>query len=407
MNDERVILSAIAQGSIRDVTASGVFRWKFDPPYDVILKACQLLNVRGQEITVLNLFSECNLSKDEWKDIRELWSEAKTSGKVDWRPAAQRIVAKSMKTQGLDTIEDAERKLQSSPDPRETLATTITKLSALVDNGTVYNSTPSFHYKEGVMGEVTGSTGLKSLDRLMGGGLWSQAVVGVAFPSSHGKSTLSYSVLAQAVKQAKRSVLFTFETNTTTAVARILSSLTGIHMSVCLKRKGTNADEQAVMDEGLERIDKYFKIYDLSFNNPSKMEQVIRLEDPELAVVDHIDCLDPNSASKNASRNDAVGDVADASLQWTIKYGMTIFLNSQLSNAKQAELKRNHDLVQVDLFGSSRVFNAMDFVIIGLRHWAIPNTQYLRLKKNRKLGIVDIDCNMYHNVYTQSFEDIP
>lgn len=407
MNDERIILSAIAQGSISDVTASGVFRWKFDPPYDELLKACQLLNVRGQQISLLNLFSECNLEASEWAGIRELWQEAKTAAKLDWRPAAQRIVSKSMKEQGLNVVEDAERKLQSSPDPRETLTSTITKLSALVDNATVYNSTPSFHYKEGVMGEVTGSTGLRSLDRLLGGGLWSQAVVGVAFPSSHGKSTLSYSVLAKAVEQAKRSVLFTFETNTTTAVARILSALTGIPMSVCLKRKGRGAEEQAVMDTALDKIDKYFKIYDLSFNNPSKMEQVIRLEDPEIGVVDHIDCLDPNSASKNASRNDAVGDVADASLQWTIKYGMTMFLNSQLSNAKQAELKRNHDLVQVDLFGSSRVFNAMDFVVIGLRHWAIPNTQYLRLKKNRKIGIVDIDCNMYHNVYTQSFEDIP
>jgi hypothetical protein len=99
--------------------------------------------------------------------------------------------------------------------------------------------------------------------------------------------------------------------------------------------------------------------------------------------------------------------MADAALQWSIKYNATIVLNSQLSNSRQAELKKNHDLEHTEFFGSSRFYNALDFAIIGLRHWSMPNRAYFRLKKNRRDGILDIDATMAHNPSTQAFEERP
>lgn len=404
MKDESILFYAVAQGQIKDVIESGVLRWRLTEPYNKLLKACQILNLRSQEITLLNIASECEMQDSEWSEFRAMWKEAKSTGKVDWKPAADRIVKRCMREEGLNSLEESERLLQSSADPRTTLATAITRLSSLVDNGSIYNATPSFHFLEGVMGEVSGSSGLRSLDAMLGGGLWTQALIGIGFPSSHGKSTLTYTLLAGSVRQRRKCVLFTFETNTTTAVARVLSALTGVPMSDCLRRKGSTEENQALMNEGLTAMDKHFRIYDLSFNNRERMEQIIRLENPSLGVIDHID-IPEIGVQKNYSKSDPTGDMADACLQWTIKYGFTMAVNSQFSNTKQAELKKNHDLTQVDFFGSSRVFNALDFAIIGIRHWYLSNTQYIRCKKNRKTGIVDTDATLHYNPYTQSYED--
>jgi hypothetical protein len=97
--------------------------------------------------------------------------------------------------------------------------------------------------------------------------------------------------------------------------------------------------------------------------------------------------------------------LAAAALQWSITYQNTIILNSQFSNAQAEELKRKHDMDHTAMYGSARIYDALDFSIIGLRHWSLPNMAYLRCKKNRKSGIIDTECLLRHSVYTQSYEE--
>lgn len=404
-NDEQIILASIAQNQIADVQSSGLFKWRFREPYEQILKACQIVHLRGQSVTLLSLHAECDLAPGEWPAIREIWQEAKNAAKIDWRTAASRIIGRAMRERGLEVLEESDRLLQTTADPRKVLASATTQLSALMDNGATYNPTPSFHYREGVMGDVVGSTGLPSLDRLLFGGLWTQALIGVALPSNHGKSTLTYTLLAGSIRLGHKCQLFTFETDTPRAVARVLSALTGVHLSETIARRGATPESQEKIDLGLKEIDKYFSIYDGTFNDPSKMEQAIRLERPALACVDHITMPPPQAARRNGSQWDQIGDLCDLALQWTIKYSLTIMLNSQLDNATQLELKRTHDLVHTKMFGSSRIYNALDFALIGLRHWTLPNTAYLRLKKNRPKGVIDIDAVLHHNSMTQAYEE--
>lgn len=404
-NDEQIILAAVAQNQMSDIQHSGIFKWRFHDPYDRILKACQIIHLRGQPVTLLSLHAECELHPDEWPPIREVWQEAKNTTKIDWRTAASRIINRAMREQGLETLEESDRLLQSTADPRKVLSATVTQLSTLMDNGATYNPTPSFHYHEGVMGDVVGSTGLPTIDRLLFGGLWTQALIGVALPSNHGKSTLTYTLLACSVKMRRKCQLFTFETDTPRAVARVLSALTGVNLSETVARKGLTPESQEKIDQGLKEIDKYFSIYDGTFNDSAKMEQAIRLERPALACVDHITMPPPLAARRNGSQWDQIGDLCDLALQWTIKYSLTVILNSQLDNATQLELKRTHDLVHTKMFGSSRIYNALDFALIGLRHWTMPNTAYFRLKKNRPKGVIDIDAVLHHNSMTQAYEE--
>lgn len=402
-SDEQIILSAIAQGQMDDLMQTGVFKWSFAEPYATLFRAAQSLRLRGQIVSLLSLSAECSLS--DWGPFREIFREAKASPKIDWRPAAERIARHNFKALGQGVATDLLEKLSLSSDPRLSLQTATTQLTTLIDQGRTYNPTPSHHYQNGVMGELTVSTGLKAIDKLLGGGLWTQALVIVALPSNHGKSTLAYTLLAHAIRKGQKCVLFTFETQTATATARVLSALTGVNYGAVLSRKAEGDDIER-LKLGLEIVDHYLRIYDYSFNSIPKMEAVVALERPALAIVDHLGMVDPASAPKNTSRFDQIGDVADASLQWTIKYCATILVNSQLSNEVSLLLKKNHDLEHTKLFGSSRVYNAADIVILGLRHWQQAGTTYLRNKKSRKDGIVDFDVLVKHDPFTQSYTDV-
>ena len=404
MNDEKMVLAAIAQGQMVDLVKSGVFNWKFPEPYQSLFHGCQVLFLRGDTVNLLSLFGECHLTQETWKEVREIWREAKTEENINWRPAVERIISRGLSSEGKVILADTVNALSlNGRSPRVVLASAFTQLSTLLNSGSTYNPTPSFHYENGVIGEVVGTTGLTAIDNLLKGGLWSQALVLFVMPSNHGKSTFAYTMLAHAVANKRKSVLFTFETNTATAVARILSAYSGFPVSETTTKKWTDANGEKSVASHMVDIDEYVSVYDGSFNNPEKMEQIIRVVRPELFIVDHLGMIDPNSAMKNANRFDQFGDVADAALKWTINYNCTGIINAQLSNDASIELKKHHDLEHTRIFGSSRIFNAADFVILGLRHWYLPCTAYLRLKKDRKTGVIDIEEYLGYNPETQAY----
>ena len=404
MNDEKMVLAAIAQGQMVDLVKSGVFNWKFPEPYQSLFHGCQVLFLRGDTINLLSLFGECKLSPETWKEVKETWREAKAEEKINWKPAVERIISRGLSSEGKVILADTVNSLSlNGKSPRVVLASAFTQLSSLLNSGSAYNPTPSFHYENGQIGEVIGTSGLSAIDNLLKGGLWSQALVLFVMPSNHGKSTFAYTMLAHAVANKRKSVLFTFETTPASAAARILSAYSGFPVSETTTKKWTDANGQKSSAAFMSDIDEYVSIYDGTFNNPEKMEQVIRIVRPELFIVDHLGMIDPKSAMKNANRFDQFGDVADAALKWTIDYNCTGVVNAQLSNDASVELKKHHDLEHTRIFGSSRIYNAADFVILGLRHWSVPCTAYLRLKKNRKNGIVDIEELLGYNPITQSY----
>lgn len=406
MNDEQVILAAVAQGQIDDIVQSGVLRWEVDEPYNCILKACQVIRLRGEALSLLGLHSECSLPQESWVDIREIWREARSSERINWRPAVERIVTRAMLSSGKDIAESLRYSLNNGIGPRQALANAYTKLNTLLDTGSLYNPMPSHHYREGVIGQVVSSTGLRSLDAQLRGGLWSQALIILMCPSNHGKSTMMYTQLAHCIRLGIRCQLFTFETNTATAIARILSALTGLHTSETELRKGKNAENQQKIDDALIEMDKYLSIFDNTFNDPTKIEQVIRIERPAFAGIDHISMPNPKAASRNQNLGDVSAALAEAALQWTINYTLTIMANAQGSNDQQLELKKTHDIAQVSALGSSRIYNAADFFVLSMRHWSMPNVCYTRVKKDRKKGILDTEALLRHNPWTQSYEDM-
>lgn len=397
--DDRAIFVAVAQGCMEDLTQSGLWNWKFEEPYDRILKACQIIHLRGDDISLLALHSEVG-DGNFWGEIKETWKEAKTASPIYWRTSAERIVNRNLISAG-NLIAQEMGQVGQVKDPRKHLANAHSRLTGLLDSGSIYNPAPSFHYRSGVIGEVLCSTGIPSLDRIIGGGLWTQALIGVGIPSNHGKSTLGYTLLGEAIKQNLSCSLFTFETSPATATARTLSALTGLHYDEAVKKEFKSEQKE----QGLAQIDSCMTLYDNSFNDPTKMEQVIRLQRPKLVIVDHIGMLDAKFSNKSSNRTDPQGDLANAALQWSIAYSCTIVLNSQFSNAQAEELKSRHDLDHVSMYGSARINDALDFSIIGLRHWSLPNVSYLRCKKDRKRGIIDTECLLKHNVYTQSYEE--
>lgn len=404
MSEERTLFCAIAQGQMPDLLKSGIFNQPMLNPYSTLIEGAQIIFLRGEDVNLLSLVSECKLTHDEWAEIREVWREAKGEENINWHPAAERLIQRNLIVMGEELAAKMAENIARNPaTARQVLTSANVQIQTMLDASHAYNPSPSHHYENGNIGQVLCSSGLHRLDNLLQGGFWTQALIIAGIPSNHGKSTLGYTLLGNIANRQKRGVLFTFETNTATAVARILSAYGGFTVGETLKRQGSTPERDDSMRVMLKEIDQYISIYDNSFNDPKKMEAVIRLERPSFAVIDHLGMIDPRMAMKNASRFDQIGDTADAALQWTINYGLTILMNSQLSDAVSKDLKKNHNLDHAQLFGSSRVYNAADFVLIGMRHWLKPNTAYFRSKKNRKNGIVDLDCELQHDPLTQTY----
>src|SRR3990167_6972823 len=400
MKDERVLFAAIAQGKIKDIVQSGVLKHTFQEPYDCILKACETIFVRGDNITLLSISAECQLSNEDWVEVRTVWRESKTSQMVSLKVSAERIIERNLVENGKRISDYIHSEIDINPrEVKNTLSTALVQLQTAIDTGHSYNPTPSYHYRSGNIGQVMASSGYKDLDILLQGGLWTQALIINGMPSNHGKSTMSYSLIARAIHNKLKCVLFTFETSSATAVARVLSAYGCFKFADAVRRVGETPEETELMNEALQDIDKYLHIYDDKFNDVHKIETVIRVERPHLGVIDHLGMM----GKEGANRFDTVGDIADASLQLTVDYNFTMFVNSQFSDEVSAEIKKKHDLQHTRLFGSSRVYNAADFVLIGLRHWLKPDVTYIRSKKNRKNGIIDLDCEIIHDPYTQAY----
>src|SRR3990167_6682338 len=139
MKDEKIVLAAIAQGQMLDLVQSGVFQWRFQEPFGDVFRACQLVFLRGDPINLLSLYGECRLLPEQWKEIREIWREARTEEKINWKPAVERIISRGLSLEGKVILADTVNALSiNGKSPRVVLASAFTQLSSLLNSGSAY-----------------------------------------------------------------------------------------------------------------------------------------------------------------------------------------------------------------------------------------------------------------------------
>ena len=102
-----------------------------------------------------------------------------------------------------------------------------------------------------------------------------------------------------------------------------------------------------------------------------------------------------------------IEDLADYLESASVKHQCTITVFSQLSGANAAKFKQKHDLPSAAAFGSALPEQAASVAIIMMRHWALMNTLYGRVKKNRIDGsLVDVEFTLKHDPITRSFYEV-
>lgn len=75
------------------------------------------------------------------------------------------------------------------------------------------------HKKQGEVGEML-SSGIPELDELLGGGITEQTITIISGPSGVGKTTLGLQFMKEAAGRGKRSIVYSFEEETGTMIAR-------------------------------------------------------------------------------------------------------------------------------------------------------------------------------------------
>lgn len=168
--------------------------------------------------------------------------------------------------------------------------------------------------------------------------------------------------------------------------------------------KGTERGK--LFHEYLKALDATLSVYGSEYMQVGKIRSILAIERPDVLQIDHLLAvrLEQNHRSNDsAAAGEMIYGLQDASNQYscmTIAYG-------QLSNADAEKFLREHDLPFVKFFGSGIVSQAMRWAALTCKHWARPNIQYFRVKKNslEETGDSDTEHFMAFDRTTASYVD--
>jgi len=287
--------------------------------------------------------------------------------------------------------------------PREVeqwLPTVINGLVGLAGNG-AYDARPSAHFKDAKLRTVVGSFGLPRFDRFMKGGIWDAALVLIGGVSNHGKSTLAYTLAAKCVQQNIRAVFVSTETLPEEVTVGVLRVLTGLSDTAVRSK-------DPACDEYLPWLDRNLTIYDHRYSSVDMLNRVLSWENPDVVFYDYIKTPAANG-NKYAREDELIAALGEGLATIGNDHRCTVMGFGQFSSAKSEEFKKKRDMTEVTLFGSARLYQSADQVAIMMRHWDMPNTAFLKCKKDRLPpayvgdNLYDWEWTMLHDPVTRSF----
>ena len=389
--DPTIIDSLIQRGISR--------RWFSDPLYASTVESAIRLRMSGRTVEPLAImaFSGNGVSSERWKDLLALWAEPNAQGDLD---SYLQLLRDTVLVRDFDAVmrDAADYRRQSPEEIRQWLPSVISGLHSITQDS-VYDARPSSHFKEDLR-SVVATFGIPHIDRFLKGGIWDAAIIMIAGISNHGKSTLGYTLAARCVARKIKAVYVTTETLPSEVVVGVMRPLAGLS-----DRQVRNKDERCI--EHLDEMDKYLPIYDYDYAGIDMLDRILYWEQPQVLFYDFIKA--PESVRPGQREDQALYALGEGLRRLSNDHRCTIIAFAQFSGAKAEYFLQHHDLRDVTMFGSARLFHTADQILIMKRHWSLPDTGFFKVKKDRlptayvEDNIFDWEFTLRHDTRTHSF----
>lgn len=343
----------------------------------------------SQPITFMALFMGSGLSARQQMLWAKKWQEARDKEPVTdvaWLANAVRTDAAVRQLQEM--VGTAQEYMRDNPrDILVWLPSVIQAMRSILETGQCYDPRPSVIWETGYVPRVVARLKtFEALNDILAGGLWDGALAVWGTPTSQGKSTLAYTMIAHAVASGLKTVLFSREASAAEATARVVQAYGGFTASEVEAKQGNTPEAHERLLRSLRELDRYVAIYDRHSATLGDFAEIVHWEKPILVLIDHIGLYGVDEADKGLQvmgKRDPLGELADRLLDLSRTEHCTIIVTSQFSFEEQAKLYKTHDLNPPQYYGSMRIAAAADFCYIAMRHWAMMGQEWIKCKKCR------------------------
>lgn len=359
----------------------------------------------------LNLLSATTGELKDYEGVKQILSMNGTG-----EAAPEIVVSKSYDRYLLRNARQVieEFQLQSSTragDIKAWLPTLVQKLESVATSGYAYNPNPEVH-RGAIVAPVMFRSFLPVFNDMFegdagdGGGYrhgWWIVWLGI---TGGGKSTGSYTMAIDAIRQNKKQVFISKE-NQSQIRARILLGLTGLtrtevengiteEQEALRNPDGTFPEvdglgpfykkdvRQELLDGWTRKIqqEQMLRLYDWTFAKSAYIKSIIATEDPDTVTVDY---FDPNDVAGNDKVN-GLGKISSEMEKLAHNSGKHINGYFQISADERKKYEKSdfHDIIGP--FASSSVTHPADQVF-QTKKWREPYTQHFRKTKCRAGGL--------------------
>lgn len=416
---ERAIWFALSQSMaagkssiLADLLKAGLRReWFSNSILSRAIEGAVRLHLRGDSVDLLTLMSHCSdIGRNGWDNLSAAWIEGRELDPINWR-----LFVPSLKEYALLREVDGvllDMKEQRRQEPRGVkswLPYYLQRLRDAIQNGEDYDPTPSAIWDAGVPTKVIASTGLRVFDKALGGGLRNGMLVLCVAPTGMGKSRLTYTLAANSVAQKHRVIVISTEARPFDVVAGVLQAFGGFTDYEIENKRGRDEGRHELLNDAVASMDKHLYVWGRNKGTRDGIEELLYWVKPTHLLLDHLLPMANRSRRQKGEQRHAIEDFADYLEMASVKHQCTITIFSQLSGLNADRLKKKHDLPSASAFGSALPEQCASVGILMMRHWAMMNTLYARVKKQRIDGaLLDLEFTLRHDPQSHSFyEEVP
>lgn len=374
----------------------------------VAIGGAMTLHLQGRDTSLLSIMSHINsgLTGQEWGSLATAWRQAMTLDPIpieQYIPSLKRHCTMRAVEGILLDLQDARRE---EPQNVETwLPHFVQRFQGALKEGKDYDPTPSKIWRQSSPTKVVGSTGLKTIDEALRGGIRNGMLVVWVSPTKSGKSRMTYTMAANGVAEKYPIAIISTEARPFDVVAGVLQAYAGFDDYEIENKQGRDRGRHELMGEAIQYLDRYLYVWDASMGTQEGIEEVLYWVKPYHMILDHMMpmVVQTGSGGRNARRNQQIYEFSLFLEAASVRHGCTITVFAQLSAQNEARLKKYHDLPNLPAFGSSGPGHAASIGILSMRHWDQPQTMFGRVKLDRIKGLMDTTFILRHDPESHTF----
>lgn len=367
-----------------------------------------------EAVTFIKLLIESELAVRQQTLWAKKWQDARKHEAVSPNGHLIEQVRKDAAAREVtDVLRTTQAYMQNNPrDILVWLPTVIQSLRGILETGQRYDPRPSAIWESGYVPQIVAKFNetMDVFNEMLGGGLWNGCLAVYGAPTSQGKSTFAYTMIAHAVAGGHKTVLFSREASAAEATARIVQAYGGFSRTEVESKQGSTPERHRALMRGLRELDRYVSIYDRQSAALGDFGEIVHWEQPKLAIVDHLALYGMGFSAKGLQvmgKRDPLGETAEMLRDLSRKERCTIVATSPFSSQEQSNLLSTHDLNPPRYYGSMRIAAAADFCYIAMRDWRKLNQAWIKCKKDRAEGsLVGREWYLGYDGRTRSYYQI-